>query len=125
VFFFPNGDTEDAYDAVAYAINPEFSFPFADLALVLLEAPVVGIAPAPLASRKPRRRKLSTIVGYGEDASGNLGLKEMGTVRLAKCPKRFPALGLPRGALARSLCWRARPGPGSRTPVTVILVARS
>jgi len=110
VFFFPNGDTEDAYDAVAYAINPEFSFPFADLALVLLEAPVVGIAPAPLTSRKPRPRKLSTIVGYGEDALGNFGLKEMGTVRLAKCPKRFPALGLARGALARSLCWRARPG---------------
>lgn len=109
-FFFPNGDTENAYDAVAYAINPEFDFPFADLSVVLLEAPVVGIEPAPLASRKPRRRKLGTIVGYGEDAVGNLGLKEMGTVRLAKCPKRFPSLGLERGALARSVCWRARPG---------------
>lgn len=109
-FFFPNGDTENAYDAVAYAINPEFDFPFADLSMVLLEAPVVGIAPAPLASRKPRRRKLGTIVGYGQDEVGNVGLKEMGTVRLAKCPKRFPALGLVRGALARSVCWRAHPG---------------
>ena len=109
-FFFPNGDTENTYDAVAYAINPEFDFPFADLSMVLLEAPVVGIAPAPLASRKPRRRKLGTIVGYGEDGVGNVGLKEMGTVRLAKCPKRFPALGLARGALARSVCWRAHHG---------------
>jgi hypothetical protein len=109
-FFLPNDDTENAYDAVAYAINPEFDFPFADLSMVLLEAPVAGIAPAPLASRKPRRRKLGTIVGYGEDEVGNVGLKEMGTVRLAKCPKRFPALGLARGALARSVCWRAHPG---------------
>jgi hypothetical protein len=109
-FLRPNGDTENAYNAVSYTINPDFSFPFADLALVRLEAPVVGIAPAPLVSRKPRHRKLGTIVGYGEDSVGNLGLKEMGTVRIAKCPKGFPALGLPRGALARSLCWRAHPG---------------
>lgn len=109
-FFFPNGDTEDAYDVVAYAIHPEFNFPFADLATLLLEAPVVGITPAPLAYRKPRRRALGTIVGYGQDEMGNLGIKEMGTIRLARCPKRFPALGLAPGALARSVCWRTRPG---------------
>lgn len=109
-FFFPDGVTATPYDVVAYAKHPEFAFPFADLAMLLLEAPVVGVEPAPLASRKPRRRALGTIVGYGEDELGNMGIKEMGTVRLARCPRRFPALGLLPGALARSVCWRTRAG---------------
>jgi len=108
--FFPDGTTATPYDVVAYAIHPEFHFPTADLALLLLEAPVVGITPAPLADRKPRLRAQGTIVGFGQDELGNVGVKEMGTVRLARCPRRVPALGLPSRALARSLCWRARPG---------------
>ena len=76
--------------------------------MLLLEAPVVGITPVPLATRKPRSRALGTIVGYGRDEAGNSGLKKMGTVRLARCPRRVPAgLGLWPGALTRSLCWRA------------------
>jgi len=108
--FSPDGVTATAYDVVAYAIHPEFRFPTADLAMLLLEAPVVGITPVPLAERKPRPRAVGTIVGYGEDEVGNLGVKEMGTVRLRRCPKRFPALGLASRALAHSVCWRARPG---------------
>lgn len=109
-FFFPGNATVATYDVVAYAVHPEFAFPSADLAMLLLDAPVVGVQPAPLAARKPRARALGTIVGYGQDELGNMGIKEMGTVRLAKCPKRVPALGLLPGALARSVCWRARPG---------------
>src|SRR5262245_34557091 len=109
-YFLPDGATVVRYDVIAYATHPEFAFPHADLAMLLLEAPVVGVDPAPLASRKPRPRALGTIVGYGEDEVGNLGIKEMGTVRLAKCPRRLPAFGFPTGALARSVCWRARPG---------------
>jgi len=109
-FFFPDGVTPTAYSVVGYAIHPAFAFPYADVAMLLLEAPVVGVEPAPLASRKPRRRAVGTIVGYGRDELGNLGIKEMGTVSLAKCPRRFPPLGLLPGALARSLCWKTRPG---------------
>src|SRR5262245_2082306 len=60
-FFFPDGVTPTAYSAVGYAIHPAFVFPHADLAMLLLEAPVVGIDPTPLASRKPRPRAVGTI----------------------------------------------------------------
>ena len=109
-FFFPDGVTATPYDVIGYAIHPKFNFPTADLALLLLEAPVVGITPAPLAGSKPRPRMQGTIVGFGQDEAGNIGVKEMGTVRLARCPKRVPALGLLSRALARSLCWRTQPG---------------
>jgi V8-like Glu-specific endopeptidase len=107
-FFFPNGGTDGIYyDAVDYRIHPEYSGPVADLAMLLLEAPVAGITPVPLASWSPRRRAVGTIVGYGRDEAGNMGLKKMGTVRLTRCPRRVPAFGLWPGALTRSLCWRA------------------
>jgi secreted trypsin-like serine protease len=38
-----------------------------------------------------------------------MGVKQMGTVRLRRCPRRVPALGLQPGDLVRALCWRARP----------------
>lgn len=107
--FFPNSSTETPYAVVAYAIHPEYRFPAADVAMLLLEAPVVGITPVPLAGRTPRPRTVSTIVGYGADEVGNMGVKQMGTVRLRRCPRRVPALGLQPGDLARALCWRARP----------------
>jgi hypothetical protein len=107
--FFPDGRTAQPYAVLAYAIHPEYRFPDADVAMLLLEAPVVGIAPVPLADRKPRTRSVGTIVGYGRDEAGNVGVKQMGSVRLRRCPRRVPVLGLPSGALARALCWRARP----------------
>jgi secreted trypsin-like serine protease len=33
-------------------------------------------------------------------------LKEFGTVKLKKCPRRFAPAGIVPGQLARSLCWR-------------------
>src|SRR5262249_21185657 len=65
---------------VAYAIEPDYNLPVADLAMLLLEAPVVGVTPVPLATRRPRPGTVGTIVGYGTDGRGNLGVKEMGTV---------------------------------------------
>lgn len=106
--FFPDSETETPYAAVAYAIHPEYRFPAADLAMVLLEAPVAGVTPVPLVDRSPRRRKVGTIVGYGADEAGNMGVKEMGAVRLVQCPRRVPSLGLQPGDLSRALCWRAR-----------------
>jgi trypsin len=110
VTFFPDGTTAAHYWALAYAIHPEYSFPDADLALVLLEAPVAGVASVPLTARKPRSGKSGTIVGYGRDEAGIVGLKQKGTVRLRRCPRRVPQLGLLPGSLGRALCWRSRPG---------------
>jgi len=106
---FPTPTTRATYAAVAYEIHPEFNFPDADLAMILLEAPVVDVTPIALVGQAPRPRTLGTIVGYGQDGTGLVGLKEMGVVRLKRCPRRVPALGLRRGALARAICWRARP----------------
>jgi transmembrane serine protease 9 len=107
--FFANGSTVSIdYYAVEYSIHPAYSFPFADLAMLLLEAPVAGITPVSLARWTPRPRTIGLIVGYGDDERGNTGVKKMGRVRLARCPKRVPpALHLKRGALSGSLCWRA------------------
>ncbi len=107
--FFPTPTTRTSYAVIGYAIHPEFRFPVADLAMLLLEAPVAGVNPVPLAGRTPRPRTVGTIVGYGQDEVGNVGLKEMGFVRLKRCPRRMAALGVWPGDLARSLCWRARP----------------
>src|SRR5262249_41324084 len=108
--FFPTATTEISYSAVAYAIHPEYrGGNDADLAVLWLEAPVGGISPLPLAGRKPRPRTVGTIVGYGLDEVGNLGVEEMGTVRLKRCPRRVPTLGLWPGELARDLCWSRRP----------------
>jgi hypothetical protein len=107
---FPNTNTETRYAVVAYAIYPEYRFPAADLGMLLLEVPVVGITPVPLAGRTPRPRTVGTIVGYGADEAGNLGMKQMGTVRLKRCPRRVPALELLPGDLARALSLRSDGG---------------
>lgn len=105
--FFPTPTTSASHAVIAYAIHPEYSPPYADLALLLLEAPVVDVAPISLVGRKPRPGTGGTIVGYGRDETGLVGLKEMGVVHLKQCPRRAPALGIWPGALARSLCWHA------------------
>jgi len=108
--FFTTATTGISYAAVAYAIHPEYlGGNDADLAVLWLEAPVVGITPVPLAGWKPRPRTVGTIVGYGLDEVGNLGVKEMGTVRLKRCPRRMRALDIWPGELARDLCWSRRP----------------
>ena len=106
--FFPTATTGISYAVVAYAIHPEYRPNDADLAVLWLEAPVVGITPVQLAGWKPRPRTVGTIVGYGLDEVGNLGVKEMGSVRLKRCPRRVPALELWPGDLARDLCWSRR-----------------
>jgi secreted trypsin-like serine protease len=108
--FFPGGVEAD-YDVAAYAVHPEFSptrLADADIALLLLGTPVAGVEPVPLATRSPRAGKKATIVGYGRDETGTFGLKQFGSVKLRKCPRRFNPAGLTAGQLARSLCWRPR-----------------
>jgi hypothetical protein len=111
VFFPPGSSTGVQYDVVFYDIEPEFSssvLAVADIALLLLKSPVAGVTPMPLATRTPRPSAKGIIVGYGEDETGRFGLKEFGTIRLKKCPRAFPAGGLVRGQLSRSLCWRPK-----------------
>jgi secreted trypsin-like serine protease len=109
--FFPGAGVRSIHDVVAYAIHPEFS-PFqlavADLALLLLESPAADVTPMPLAPKTPRPGKKATIIGYGQDETGTFGLKQLGTVRLKACPRRFRLGGFGRGQLARSLCWRPK-----------------
>jgi secreted trypsin-like serine protease len=108
--FFPGG-VETDYDAVALLVHPEFSpneLAVADIALLLLATPVAEVAPVALATRSPRAGKKATIVGYGRDETGTFGLKQFGSVKLRKCPRRFNPAGLVAGQLARSLCWRPR-----------------
>jgi hypothetical protein len=111
VFFPGGGSTGVQYDVVQYAIEPEFSpdvLAVADIALLLLESPVAGVTPMPLATKTPRPGTKSTIVGYGQDETGRVGLKEFGTIRLKKCPRMFNPAGLVRRQLSRSLCWRPK-----------------
>src|SRR5262245_2947855 len=108
--FFPGG-VEAGYDAIAFAVHPEFSpvrLAVADIALLLLGNPVAGVAPVPLATHSPRAREKATIVGYGRDETGTFGLKQFGSVRLRKCPRKFGQAGLVPGQLSRSLCWRPK-----------------
>ena len=107
--FFPDGATEEDHDAAAFAINPDYNpgrLAVADIALIRLASPVPDVAPMPLPSAAPRPRRAGVIVGFGRDQSGMVGVKEMATVHLQRCPAVFPAAGLARGQLRSSLCWR-------------------
>ena len=111
VFFPPGSDTGVQYDVAAYDIEPEYSsdvLAVADIAVLLLQSPVAGVTPIPLATKTPRTGTKSIIVGYGQDETGRIGLKEFGTIRVKKCPRTFRPAGFVRGQLARSLCWRPK-----------------
>ena len=107
VFFDGTGDR--AYEAVGYAVHPDYTdwlWPLADIALVALESPVADVFPLPMAIQTPRNRARGVIVGFGEDDSARVGQKQMGTVRLRRCPQGpLPAAELEAGQLEHSLCW--------------------
>ena len=110
--FFFDGTSERAYKAVGYAVHPDYPdrlWPRADIALLELESPVVGVSPLPIAIQTPRNHARGIIVGFGEDDSARFGEKQMGTVRLRRCPLQpVPAAALDAGQLADSLCWHPR-----------------
>lgn len=110
--FFPDGVTEQDYEGVASAQSPSYSpgrLAYADIALLFLVNPVQGVTPMPLASTAPRPRRPGIVVGFGQNEAGRIGVKEMGRVRLRRCPRLFLPAGLLRGQLATSLCWRPKP----------------
>jgi secreted trypsin-like serine protease len=61
----------------------------------------------PLAARSPRPRATGTIVGFGEDGRGTIGRKQVGTVRLRRCPRAVRVRG-GKVRLTKTLCWRPR-----------------
>ncbi len=105
---FPGEATRADYVASALLPHPRFSlarFAVADIAIVRLASPVADVAPVPLARRSPRPGTTGAIVGFGEDGSGRVGLKQVGTVRLRRCP-HVVRTGSGKVRLAKSLCWR-------------------
>jgi hypothetical protein len=109
--FFPDGMTEEDYEATAYLLHPDFDpdvLAYADIALVALERDVAGVTPMPLAAVKPRPRTAGIIIGFGQNETGEVGSKEMGTVRLKACPRVFRPAGIGRRQLSASLCWRPK-----------------
>ena len=117
--FFPDGVTEQDYDATASAQHPSYvpgRLAYADIGLLLLATPVQGVTPMPLAGAAPHRRRPGIIVGFGKDQLGMIGVKEMGTIRLRRCPRAFLPAGLLRRQLSTSLCWRPTPGGQDTCP---------
>jgi secreted trypsin-like serine protease len=104
---FPDGLTGVSYTAAAFVRHPRFSLAraaVADIAIVILASPVADVAPMPLVARSPRPGATGTIVGFGEDGRGRVGLKEFGTVRLRRCP-RVVRVQNGKVRLVKSLCW--------------------
>jgi hypothetical protein len=109
---FPGQSTRADYVASVFLPHPRFSLArlaVADIAVVLLASPVAGVPPVPLVGRSPRPGTTGEIVGFGEDGSGSVGVKRVGTVRLRRCPRVVRA-GNGTVRLTKSLCWR--PGDG-------------
>jgi secreted trypsin-like serine protease len=109
--FFPDG-IEQSFEGSAYALHPDYSpdtLAYADIALLALATPASSITPMPLAATPPRPGRAGVIVGYGRDAFARVGLKEMGSVRLRRCPRVYRPARLAKGQLSTSLCWRPKP----------------
>jgi len=86
----------------------------ADIAVLKLATPVNDVVPIPLARVRPRPGSTGTIVGFGEDASGQIAHREAGTIRVGRCPARLRRAGLSR--LGTFVCWRADRGGAGICP---------
>lgn len=74
-------------EVASIALPIGFDFPRLDLAVLLLDRPVMGIAPVVLAQQSPATGTLGTIVGFGATSSygGALGVKRAGDVVTGSC----------------------------------------
>ena len=111
VFVFPDGTTQVAYDAIRYSVHPDFTLSrlaVDDVSVLVLQTAVAGVSPQPLVSRRPRPGTRGTIVGFGDDAFGSVGVKRDGAVRLTRCPRAVRRVGIAPGQLSGSLCWRPK-----------------
>lgn len=81
-------------------VRPDYAFPVADVAIVKLAAPVVGIRPSEIATTQaPASGTSGTIVGFGRSggSSFDYGIERYGAVTTGACP--------PLVSSATSVCW--------------------
>ena len=111
VYFLPDGVTVVGHPANRYAVHPDFNFAvaaFSDVAVLGLVDPVTDVAPLPLASGAPRAGTKNMIVGFGDDGAGDIGTKRVGAVRVKTCPRAIRRVGIGRGQLSTSICWKPK-----------------
>ncbi|NQY90961.1 MAG: trypsin-like serine protease [Deltaproteobacteria bacterium] len=75
------------YRAESVRVNPGYSYPAGDLAVVTLDRPVEGIVPAAMAGVTPAVGSAVVVVGYGrsDGAASDFGIKRMGDVTTVGC----------------------------------------
>jgi hypothetical protein len=111
VAIFPDGVTYVELPIARWEIHPDFDIgriAVADVAALILEEPILDVAPLPLVSSAPRRGTRGAIVGFGDDDDRGIGVKRAGRVRLTRCPRAVRKIGILPGQLQGSLCWRPR-----------------
>lgn len=110
-YLLPDGRTEEFHQGTFSVRHQEYSpgvAAFADIGLVLLEKPVTNVTPMPWATATPRPRTRAAIVGFGDDGAGGAGQKQVGEVRVKRCPKAFRKAGIQKGQLLTSICWKPK-----------------
>ena len=111
VGIFPDGVTEVDIDAARWEVHPNFDIDriaVDDVAIVVLARPITDVAPLPLVSTAPPPRARAAIIGFGDAGKTGVGIKRAGSVRLTRCPRAVRSVGIQRGQLDGSLCWRPR-----------------
>src|SRR5436190_11555403 len=111
IAIFPDGVTEIDIDAASWEVHPDFDIDrvaVADVAAVVLDRPVTDVAPLPLVALAPSPKSRGAIVGFGDAGDTGVGIKRAGRVRLTRCPRSVRTVGIQRGQLDGSLCWRPR-----------------
>ncbi|MBC8291861.1 MAG: trypsin-like serine protease [Proteobacteria bacterium] len=75
------------YRAESVRVNPGYSYPVGDLAVVTLDRPVEGIVPAAMVGVTPAVGSAAVVVGYGrsDGAASDFGIKRMGDVTTVGC----------------------------------------
>ncbi len=86
------------YRAESVRVNPDYSYPVGDLAVVTLDRPVEGIVPAAMVGVTPGVGSAAVVVGYGrtDGAASDYGIKRTGGVTTVGCEP-----GYDNG----SVCW--------------------
>jgi len=86
------------YRAESVRVNPAYSYPDGDLAVVTLDRPVENIVPAAMVGVTPAEGSAAVLVGYGrtDGAASDYGIKRMGDVTTVGCQP-----GYDNG----SVCW--------------------
>ena len=85
VVFFQNAGFFDVSEII---VHSGYDFPYADLALIKLSSPVIGIAPTPInTTGSPEFATAASIVGYGTTGGveRNAGLKREGAISTTSC----------------------------------------